>query len=293
MVKARPAIGLAADGAAGVESEPAEPEQARAEQRERHVVRQDRLPREILPRSDHDRRDERGNAGVHVHDRAACEIERAQLRQPAAAPDPVGDRTVDDDRPQGDEQRVGGEAHPLDDGARDERGRDDRERPLVGHEEHLRDQRGGALGSETDVAQERLRQIADVIVAGREGEREHDERPGHADEAQRDVAHHHRVERILRADEAAVEEPECRRHQQHERRRDEHPRRVRLVHGWCGSVLRMGQRRRERGDERGQASDADRGELASAERITFHASPRPVMGRSRNERQRTSTNARA
>jgi hypothetical protein len=45
-------------------------------------------------------------AGVDVHDRAAGEIERAHLRQPSAAPDPVRDRRVDDDRPQRDEGDV-------------------------------------------------------------------------------------------------------------------------------------------------------------------------------------------
>ena len=42
-------------------------------------------------------------AGIHVHDRAAGEVERAELRQPAAAPHPVRDRRVDGDGPDGDE----------------------------------------------------------------------------------------------------------------------------------------------------------------------------------------------
>ena len=52
---------------------------------------------EIAPRPDHERRDERRHAGVHVHDGAAGEVERAHLREPAAAPDPVRDGRVDDD----------------------------------------------------------------------------------------------------------------------------------------------------------------------------------------------------
>ena len=43
VVNASAAMALAAERAAGVEAEPAEPEQAGAEQRERHVVRQQRL----------------------------------------------------------------------------------------------------------------------------------------------------------------------------------------------------------------------------------------------------------
>ena len=70
-----------------------------AEQRERHVVRQERRRRIVAALADADRSDERGDAGVHVDDRAAGEVERAHVREPAAAPDPVRDRTIDDERP--------------------------------------------------------------------------------------------------------------------------------------------------------------------------------------------------
>ena len=89
--------------------------------------------------ADDDRGDERGHARVHVDDGAAGEIERAHLREKAAAPDPVRDRRVDDERPQGDERDVGGKPHALDDGARDERRRDDAERALIAHEQQVRE----------------------------------------------------------------------------------------------------------------------------------------------------------
>jgi len=82
--------------ASGVESEPAEPQQSRAEQRERNVLRQDRLPRVVLARPDHDRTDERRRRRIHVHDRAAREVERAELPNPSAAPHPMRDRRVHD-----------------------------------------------------------------------------------------------------------------------------------------------------------------------------------------------------
>jgi hypothetical protein len=41
-----------------------------------------------------------------------------------------------------------------------------------------------------------------------------DERPGHAHEPERDDAHHHRVQRVLGADQSAVEERQRGRHQQ-------------------------------------------------------------------------------
>ena len=92
------------------------------------------------------RRHERGDAGVDVHDGAAGEVERAHLGEPAAAPDPVRDRAVDDERPERDEHDVGGEAHALDDGAGDQRRGDDRERALIAHEQEVREWCPGARG---------------------------------------------------------------------------------------------------------------------------------------------------
>ena len=50
------------------------------------------------------------------------------------------------------------------------------------------------------------------------------------DRAERDEAHHHGVQRVLRAHHAAVEEAQGRRHQQHQRGGDEHPADVGVVH---------------------------------------------------------------
>ena len=58
LVKASAADAIGAERAAAVEAEPAEPEQAGAEQREGHVLRNDRLPRVILARAEHDGDDE-------------------------------------------------------------------------------------------------------------------------------------------------------------------------------------------------------------------------------------------
>ena len=45
-----------------------------------------------------ERADQAGDAGVDVHDGAAGEVEDAERAEEAAAPDPVGDRAVDEDR---------------------------------------------------------------------------------------------------------------------------------------------------------------------------------------------------
>ena len=68
----------------GVEAEPAHPQERRADHRERQVVRRHRVAAVADPLADHVGADETRDAGVDVHDRAAGEIERALLPQPAA-----------------------------------------------------------------------------------------------------------------------------------------------------------------------------------------------------------------
>ena len=148
--------------AAGVEAEPAEPQQARAEEHERHVVRDDRGLPVSLPLPDGDDRGQRRNGRVHVHDGAAGEVERAHVGQPATAPDPVRDRAVDDERPERDEHDVRREAHALDNRARDQRSGDDREGALEGHEERVRNR---ALRLEPDAIQEGVRHVAEPVTA--------------------------------------------------------------------------------------------------------------------------------
>ena len=176
VVKASAGDAVGRERAAGVEAEPAEPQQAGAEQRERHVVRQQRRrldSRGACPT--HQRGDQRGDAGVDVHDRAAGEVERAHLREPAAAPHPVRDRAVDDERPQRDEHHVGREAHALDDRAGDQRRRDDRERALVAHEQQVRNRALRLRGRRR--AGTARDSVADPVVAGRERQRVADRPP--------------------------------------------------------------------------------------------------------------------
>ena len=105
-----------------------------------------------------------------------------------------------------------------------------------------------ALRIERDAVQEQLGEVTDEGVPGAERQRVADQRPQDADEAERDDAHHHRVEGVLRADETTVEERECRRHQEHQRRGDQHPRGVGRVDG---------RRRRLGARERGQPHQKD------------------------------------
>jgi hypothetical protein len=97
-------------------------------------MREDRLTRVILARTNQDRGDESGGAGVDVDDGTTGIVEDAEATEPSAAPDPMGYWRVDDERPEGDEDEIGTESLSLDDRPRDEGGRNDRERSLVRHE---------------------------------------------------------------------------------------------------------------------------------------------------------------
>ena len=88
----QPGDGACRQSAARVETEPAEPEQTGAQQRERHVVRQQRRAWIVAAFADDNRRDQRRDTGVDVHDRASGEVERTHVGEPAAAPDPVRNR---------------------------------------------------------------------------------------------------------------------------------------------------------------------------------------------------------
>ena len=118
---------VVAEPRAGVEAEPAEPQQTGAEHDQREAVRAHRVLLEADALADDQDHAERRGTRVDVDRRTTGEVDHAQLEGPAAgAPDPVGDREVDDRGPQGDEQRPGRELHAVREGAADQGGRDDR-----------------------------------------------------------------------------------------------------------------------------------------------------------------------
>ena len=93
-------IAAGADCRAGIEAEPADPQQRGADHRVDQVVRRHVLGAEALALAEHQGADQAGDAGVDVHHGAAGEVEHAPVAEEAAAPHPVGDRRVDDQRPQ-------------------------------------------------------------------------------------------------------------------------------------------------------------------------------------------------
>ena len=212
-----------ADAATAVESEPAKPQDPGAEQDEDGVVGQEREAAVILASADDERRCEGGEAGGHLDRDAAREVERAAVEEEAAAEDPVGEHGVDEDRPQDQEEEVGREAHPLDHGAGDERGRDDAEAALEGEEDEVRDRLPLGIGLEADVLEEGVAEVADEAAALAEGERVADERPADRHHAERGDRHHERVEGVLRANEPGVEDAEADGHEEDHRGRHQHP----------------------------------------------------------------------
>ena len=79
-VREREHAGVAGrEAAAAVEAEPAEPQQAGAEQHVDRVVRQQRLAPVVLARADDERRRQRREAGAHLDRHAAGEVERPAL----------------------------------------------------------------------------------------------------------------------------------------------------------------------------------------------------------------------
>ena len=83
------------DGGAGVEAEPADPQQRGADQGEHHVVAGTR----VLALAEDDRAHQTGNASVDMHDGAAGEVEHLEHgvriavgHETIGAPDPVRDR---------------------------------------------------------------------------------------------------------------------------------------------------------------------------------------------------------
>jgi hypothetical protein len=191
-------------------------------------VGQDGLPAVILADAEHQRRHQGGHAGVDVHDGAAREVEDAAAHEPAAAPDPMRDRRVHEERPQRDEREIRSEPHPLDHGPRDQGCGDDGKGALVRHEEDVGDR---PLRLDPDATQEQVRHPTEERVSFGEGETIGGERPYDAHQAQGGEAHHHGIERVLGPDQTAVEEREGRCHQQHQRGGHQHPGGIGRYHG--------------------------------------------------------------
>jgi hypothetical protein len=140
--------------------------------------------------------------------------------------DPVGDRRVDQERPDADEHHPGAEPGPVRDRPGDQGAGDHAEQPLEHGEQDHRHRRVAVRRRVEQVAQAGvLRRVteqtrADVVS---EGDRVADQGPQHRHDGEGPEGHHDHVEDALGADHAAVEERQTGGHQQHEGAGGEQP----------------------------------------------------------------------
>ncbi len=111
-----------------------------------------------------------------MHDCAAGEVKswqraaQARIEDAALAPNHVGHRRIDHDRPEDEEDSHGAELHPLSKCSGDESGGDDGEHELVDHESLHRDGRAVVrVRSQANAAHEGMMQTSDEARAGIEG----------------------------------------------------------------------------------------------------------------------------
>ena len=119
---------------AAVESEPADPQETGADHRQSEIVRRQIVAAIATPRTEHVSCSQSGDAGVQVHHRAAGEIDHASGTEETAAPHPVRDRYIDQQKPEHTEQQKCREAQTIGNRTRDKRHSDNGECHLVDHE---------------------------------------------------------------------------------------------------------------------------------------------------------------
>ena len=226
---------IGGEGAAGVEAIPADPEHAGADHAEDEAVRRHFFLTEPKARSENNAENQRGPTGGHVNHGATGEVDRLDDRvavpdavhEARDAPDHVGQREVDDDHPDRDEEQNRGELHAFGDRADDQRRSDDREHHLV-HRKHILRNPVGVVGvgrAGDAFQEEKLRAAEERTVEALAEDQAVAERPPHdGDEAGDTQALGEDGEDVLLADETAVEEGETgQRHEEHERGAGHHP----------------------------------------------------------------------
>ena len=91
--------GIGCPGAPSIKAEPSGPQQPRAYEDEREIVRSHVVGSPATASPQHHGAGQGGGARVNVHDRSSGKIQGPQLAQPPASPEPMSQRTVDKDRP--------------------------------------------------------------------------------------------------------------------------------------------------------------------------------------------------
>ena len=194
-----------------VEAEPADPQHRGTD---RHIARIVRRRRLVQARPQQQRQYKRGKPCGLMHNDAARKVLHAILakdparRQEPAAPDPVGDRRIDQQHPQGREQQHEAKADPFDIGAHDQGRGDDSKGHLEGDESHLGDGAESVLAGQTD--QHGASQPAPIGVVCAEGDGIARDQPKNAHQCSNRKAVHEHAQHIARADKAAVKKGKAR-----------------------------------------------------------------------------------
>ena len=210
------------DRAASVEAQPPHPQHRGSRHRERHAVRRWQASGEARPRSHHYRHHEGRGARGGVHDDAARVVQDSEVTEPTAAPNPVSDGSVDQQRPQGGEQQHRRKAHALDESADDQRGSDDGECDLERREHGLRNGVPQRALADADVEGSVQSPDEAETVAIRQAVADDDPQDGY--EARNRETLQHQGHHGARSNHAAIEERQARdRHEQHQHRRCRHP----------------------------------------------------------------------
>ena len=211
-----------------VEPEPAEPEQRGADNDVRHVAG---LQAGVTALAEQQRCGHGGHGGVDVDNRAAREVERAKVEQPAVAgPHPVGDGRVDQRYPGNQEDEVGGELEPLHHRSRDQGRCDDGEHHLEDGKQHV------VAGLHTGQADEG--EVSHDGAALTECDAVAPEDPHNADHCHAHEAQHDGADDVAAADQTSVEEGKPRRHEQHQSRCGQQPGNRTTVHSGTPPELR-------------------------------------------------------
>ena len=264
------ASGLGGEHTGAVETKPAEPEQTRTQQDEGNVVGRTLAVRPGAAFADDRGSDKGRHTRGDVHHGATGEVNRSNATEgteETTAPHHLGHRRVDQEAPDQAEPEPSLEAHPFNDGTRDQGRGDDREHALEEGEGGGAQVEAVGQGSIAEFAADSVHphrsEATDegALEAAVEGEAVADHHPEHPDEPHQEEAHHHRVEHVLRAGEAAVEEGQAWSHQQHQGRADQHQEGVGTVVDsfWKGGV---GSSSHQRGQTCG---DADHHECGAAQ----------------------------
>jgi len=214
--------GVGSELVAGVETEPAEPEERGADGEEGEVMGGVFLVRG--PSADIQDAGERGHAGAGMDDDAAAVVLDAPGGEETVAPDHVDEGEVDEEEPGDEEDEVGFEVDAVGEGAADEGRGDDRDHHLVDDEDEegdgvvARHGRGGGDAYEEDV----VKVADDCAVSAAEAEAVADGEPDDVGDGHGGEALHHDGDDVFSSDEAAVEEGEAWCHEHDEGAAEQH-----------------------------------------------------------------------